>query len=369
MNIVYMSETSETECYPEDELEIKKLQDEDVGEEPEPEPEIDETEDDTVKVEEPPKPKKRGRKPKATKDGRPKGKVGRPKKYPPVQPEPKKGVVDCPKNESSHMEFVYNSPFIFKKLWAFFKLMAVNKIHFSFQKDCIYLWCQDHLKKSNIQVKINCNEITHYFCKEDYEISMLCKNPDRVMTTINKHYGSIFIVSSEDSIDRNIDIVLNNEMNIEERHQIELTTNDTLTSESFSDEDYCIKFKLPSKYFKKLITDLKQFSTIFNIRQDGKDEPLIFEYITNDKKVRSSHIMRDNAQIALESKLFAEDDMFRIGFKLEYVRPLASAYASQDQDIQIFADENKPLLFIMNMDNAVEIRMKTEIINNNTELA
>ncbi len=316
-----------------------------------------------VSVEETKEKKKRGRKPKVKEDNV-KKKVGRPKKYRPVPPEPKKGVVSTPKNEASYMEFVYGNPFIFKKLWAFFKLMSVNKIHFSFQKDTIYLWCQDHSKKSNIQVKINCNEVTHYYCKEEYDISMLSKNPDKVMTTINKNYGSIFIVSSEDSVRRNIDVVLNNEMNIEEIHQIELTNNDSVNTNCFADEDYCIRFKLPSKYFKKLITDMKQFSSTLNLRQDGKGEPLIFEYITSDKKVRSAHIMRDTNQISLVSKLEGEDDMFRIGFNLDYIKPLASAYSSQKQDIQIFADENKPLLFIMDMDNAIEIRMKTQIINN-----
>jgi hypothetical protein len=123
---------------------------------------------------------------------------------------------------------------------------------------------------------------------------------------------------------------------------------------------------LPGRYFKKMISDIRAFSDQITIRQDGPNEPLIFEYIKNDKKIKSHHIVRNNKTINFTSKL-TEDDSFRVGFKIDYVRPISSSLLSEN--ITIYAHENKPLMFSILMDkDTVELKILTEIIDDRNNI-
>ncbi len=295
---------------------------------------------------------------------KPKARVGRPRKQVPRLPKPKNGIVTVP-SESYHMvEFLYDKPLVFKKLWHFFKLMAVDKIQINFTHDAIYMWCRDHHKQSHIRVKINCNEVNHYYCKDELEIGLLCKNPGLVMDTIDKTCGSILFISTADSSQKNIRVILKNDIEFEEVHKIELISDYTRieNSDKFMDEDYTIKFRLPGKYLKKMISDIESFSDQVTIRQDSADDPLTFEYIKYDRKIKSTYVAKNSRNISLCSNL-AENDTFRASFMIDYVKPISSAVLADN--IDIYADENKPLMFTIQMDEkAVELKILTNIIDN-----
>lgn len=141
------------------------------------------------------------------------------------------------------------------------------------------------------------------------------------------------------------------------------TSNDA----KFVDEDYKIKFKLSGKYFKKMISDVKTFSDILNIRQDDKDDNLMMEYIKHDKKVKSLHIMKNSAAIDLRSTL-TKDETFRTSVKIDYIKPLSSALLADN--IEIYADEVKPLKFIIDLnDKCIQIVILTDIIDQRTEIS
>ncbi|MGL5934494.1 MAG: hypothetical protein ACRCZI_02605 [Cetobacterium sp.] len=286
---------------------------------------------------------------------------GRPKKTPIQQPDPRLGVVMTPKNESCVVEFMYDNPTDFKKLWAFFKKMAVEKIHMAFGRDSINIYCTDHHNKSRIRAKIDCTKVTHYYCEKDLDIGLLCANPRVIMNTIDKSYSSMSILYDRDNIKRNIQIILNNEF--EESHKIELIGDydKTFDKEQFSDEDYMIKFKLGSKLFKKMISGMKSFTDQVTIKKDGPDDHLIFEYTKKDKKIKSEHIVKNNTAIELKDNL-GPDDTFRTSFKVEYVEPISSSILGEH--IDIYADENKPLKFVSKLNkNTIEITILTSIVD------
>lgn len=294
-------------------------------------------------------------------------KPGRPRKNLVKLPKPRNGIVLSPSDAKHYIEFLYDKPLIFKKLWQFFKLLACDKLHLSFLKDSIIIYCSDHHKKSHIRVKINCNEVNHYYCEKELDIGLLCKNPELIMGTIDKSYNSILFLSTQDNIQKNIEIILKNDIDIEENHKIELigeydkSNNDA----KFIDEEYKIKFKLSGKYFKKMISDVKTFSDILNIRQDDREDNLMFEYIKHDKKIKSLHIMKNSDAINLRSTL-EEDETFRTSVKLDYIKPLSSALLAES--IEIYADENKPLKFIINLDDkCIQICILTDIIDQRSE--
>lgn len=298
-----------------------------------------------------------------------KKKPGRPRKTPVKQPRPRNGITNLPKDDNNHIEFLYDKPLLFKKIWQYFKLMAVDKIQIIFRKHEIIFWSEDHHKKSKMQFKIDVNNVNHYYCLNDLDIGVFCKNPELIMSTIDKTYNSIIFLSKKHNIQKDIRIVLNNEIEIDESHKIELIGDykKIENEEHFTcDNDYQIKFNLPGKYFKKMISDIRTFSDEITIRQDSVHDPLIFEYAKYDKKIISYHIVQNVKNINLVSKL-KENESFRVSFKIDYVKPISSALLSET--ITIFAHENKPLLFYINMDkNVIELKILTEIIDNRNKI-
>ena len=293
---------------------------------------------------------------------------GRPRKTPLREPRPRNGIVTAPKDENNFIEFLYDKPLVFKKLWQYFKLMAADKIQVIFRVSEIILWCEDHHKKSKMRIKINADNVNHYFCAEELDLGISCKNPELIMATIDKTYTSILFLSKIGYTQKDIRIILNNEIEIDESHRIELIGEyDKISNENmFLDMDYTIRFELPGRYFKKMISDIRAFSNQITIRQDGEDEPLIFEYTKQDKKIKSYHIVRNNSTIKFSSKL-KDDDTFRVSFKIDYVKPISSALLSEN--IIIYAHENKPLMFSIFMDKGtVELKILTEIIDDRIKI-
>lgn len=303
-------------------------------------------------------------------DGKPlkKKRPGRPRKTPLREPRPRNGIVSQPKDENNFIEFLYDKPLIFKKLWQYFKLMAVDKIQIIFRVGEIILWSEDHHKKSKMRIKINADKVNHYYCPEELDIGMSCKNPELIMSTIDKTYTSIVFLSKIGYTQKDIRVILKNEIEIDESHRIELIGEyDKISNENmFLDKDYTIKFELPGRYFKKMISDIRAFSDQITIRQDGVDEPLIFEYTKQDKKVKSYHIVRNNKTISFTSRL-KDEETFRVSFKIDYVKPISSALLSEN--IIIYAHENKPLMFSILMDKStVELKILTEIIDDRNNI-
>lgn len=292
-----------------------------------------------------------------------KKKPGRPRKNPVREPKPRNGIVFKPTDASNHIEFLYDRPILFRKLWQYFKLMAVDKIQIIFRKHEIIMWGEDHHRKSKMRVRIDANKINHYYCKSELDIGMNCRNPELVMTKIDKTYSSILFLSKVGYTQKDLRAVLKTDIEIDESHKIELIGEYQKidNEEMFLDTDYPVKFEFPGRYFKKMISDVRAFSDQITIRQDSFDDPLVFEYTTQDKKINSENIVRNNKLIKFETKI-KEDDTFRTSFKIDYVKPISAALLSEN--ITIYAHEKKPLMFIVCMDgDAVELRILTKIID------
>ena len=160
---------------------------------PEPNPENTPSDNDVILQESPTtEPEEVDDSKKTTKKKRP----GRPRKIPLREPRPRNGIVSQPKDENNFIEFLYDKPLIFKKLWQYFKLMAVDKIQIIFRVGEIILWSEDHHKKSKMRIKINADKVNHYYCPEELDIGMSCKNPELIMATIDKTYTSIIFLYS-----------------------------------------------------------------------------------------------------------------------------------------------------------------------------
>ena len=293
---------------------------------------------------------------------------GRPRKTPKKEPIPRKGISKLATANDGFIEVLYDQPIIFKKIFQFFKAIAAAQIQVIFRPKEIIMYTQDHHQKSKIRVKIDTNKINHYYCKDTIDIGLSSKDLELILNKVDKEYSSIILISYLASKQRSVDLILDNDMQIDEIHTIDLIIpNYKMENEiEFVDENYTIKFELPSKYFRKTINDIKTMSTELSITQEDINSPLIFEYLTPNKKIQSKHTVKNNEKIKLQSNLSEDSESFRVDIKIDYLKPIASSQIAEE--VIILVDENKYLMTKSYIDNkTVEIKTLTEIIDERPE--
>ena len=303
-----------------------------------------------------------------TNNGEEKKRPGRPRKNRLRAPNPRNGISTQPYNRDSRIEFVYDHPLIFKKLWGYYKSMAVEKIQMIFRRDQIIIWGNDHHGKSRIRTRINTRNVNHYFQGTYLDIGVMCSDLEKIMGNIDRSCSEIAFLSRENYAHKNIQFTIKNDMKIEKNHIVELIGDYPRieNEEEFLDTNYTIQFVLPGRYFKKMISDMCNLSNQMTIRQDGVDCPLVFEYITNDKKIKSYDVVRDSSMINFKSNI-VEDDTFHVSVSLDYIKPISAAFLTEN--VTIMAHENKNIMFSIIIDEgAIEIKIITDIINFRDEL-
>lgn len=288
---------------------------------------------------------------------------GRPRKIPKKEPIPRKGIVKSPLSPDYVVEFLYDSPLIIKKLVAFFKSMASSQIQILFRPTDIILYAKDHHKKSKIYIRIDAQKINHYYCKNILDIAVSAKDLESILNKVDKEYSDIILISSNGNTQKNMTLILENAIQIDENHTIDLIGQyDHLDNEhEFINEDYTIKFEWPGKYFRKTIGDIKSISTQLSISQEDNTSPLKICYTSANKKIHSEHIVKNADKIKFQSKL-RDNDSFRVDVKVDYIKPISSAHIADD--IIIMVDENKKFMTKAYIDNGtIEIKTLTEIID------
>lgn len=289
-----------------------------------------------------------------------KKKPGRPRKKPLKKPLKRNGISNKPINNDNCMEMIYDMPSVFKKIFTFFKSMAVKEICMEFKEQSIDILTTDHLKKSHIKVVIKCDKINHYYCKEPVKSYLNPKNMEKIIQVLDKNYMSIAFVLKTITNRSVLNIIFKNEIKIDEYREIDLIqSSNTTYGNMFDSSNYPIKFTLPGKYFKKFINDTSSFSDTLTITKIGAS-PLTFSYNSKDKTVKSKHIVQSPEAIKLVS-LVSDDDIFSSSVQIDYIKPLSGSLLSDF--VSIAADTHKNMIFQVEIDNkTIEVFVNTNTI-------
>jgi hypothetical protein len=182
-----------------------------------------------------------------------------------------------------------------------------------------------------------------------------------MLTIDTKTYNNITFISEKNKKQKTIIIVLHTNLDIHELHNVDLISeyNNTLSEALFMRDVFDIKFTLPAKYFKKMIMDVKTFSNELTIKQESFDDDLQFEYTSEDKKIKSFHIVKNPEKIKFVSNL-TEEDTFRISVLNDHIKPISSCVISDNIDFIML--NNEPILGLLYIENEpIEIRVLTNI--------
>ena len=249
---------------------------------------------------------------------------GRPRKKPLKKPMERKGISNIPINKENTVELIYDTPYIFKKIFTLFKSMAVQTLCFNFTKKELIISTIDHLKKSKIKVVINCSKTNHYHCNAEIKVYLNPTNMEKILQVLDKNYLSIAFVINKLQSRSCLTIIYKNDLKIDEIREVNLVIPQNIyPDEKFNDSDYPIKFKLPGKFFKKLVSDISSFTNMLNISK-LKDSKLSFNYSSKDKSIKSKHIVTDGKEIDLVCNL-KQNDIFSSSIQVDYLKPLSSS--------------------------------------------
>jgi hypothetical protein len=239
--------------------------------------------------------------------------------------------------------------------------MAVKEICMEFKSNVIDIITTDHLKKSHIKVTIKCDKINHYYCKEPIKSYLNPKNMEKIIQVLDKNYMSIAFVLKTITNRSILNIIFKNDIKIDEYREIDLIqASNNCNDISFSTDNYPIKFVLPGKYFKKIISDISSFSDTLTINKIGSTA-LTFSYTSKDKTIKSKHIVQSPESIKLIS-LVSDDDIFSSSIQIDYIKPLSSSLISDY--VTISADNHKNMIFRVDVDNkTIEILVNTSTVN------
>jgi len=292
---------------------------------------------------------------------------GRPPKNQKKEPLPRKGIQRSPQNPDSFVEVLYDQPVIMKKIFSFFKSVAAAEIQMIFRPKDIIFYAIDHNEKTRIRVRVDAEKLNFYYCRDILDVGISQKEMEMILNKVDKDYSSIVILSDISTTRRNLTLVFENDIQIDELHRIDLIAayNKMEDESAFTDEDYTIKFTFPGKYFKKTVSDIKSMSSQLSITQEDNESPLIFEYLTENKRIQSKHTVKDSSKIKLESNL-ADGETFRVDVCIDYLKPISSSQIADD--ITILVDENKSFMTKAYIDGGtIEIKTLTEIIDDRPE--
>lgn len=265
---------------------------------------------------------------------------GRPRKNPLKQAPAKLGIVQQPTNFNAAFELSYESPSQFHRVIKFFTAMEASQIQFIFRPDEVIMYSVDHSEVSQIRVRIDCKKLNSYYCRQPVEIGVILKDLVTIFKKVDSDHTNVTIYTAQENLNRSITVMFSNTIKVDEIHTINTTASyaKMIDESIFTDRDFTLSFEFTSKYFQKLITDVKNMEVAsMSILQEHKNGRLQFEYMAKNKKISTKNICQDDKKINLVSHL-NDDESFRI--KIDIVNIICVANAHLDT-VQFLLDENK----------------------------
>ena len=282
-----------------------------------------------------------------------KRRVGRPKLIkPPPRTAARRGIVAEPIVSEHALEMIYDEPINIKRIFTMFKLMDTRDVRMEFSLTGVRISGAGHLKHNFIDLNIDSAKLGQYYCRHHIIMVIDQKNLEKVIQKIDKSYSSILFIAKQNSYMKELYIVLNDEtQGIKEYHTISLLesssgVNDNIVS-SLPYTNYPLSFVLPSRYFKKITSDIGRFSKDFTV-ESRRDVLLAFPYDSNSKTIEVNHVFTNPDLFKIDSKL-DDNELLSTTVRIEYIQSLATALLSDN--IQVFVDRENMMVFRATIDN------------------
>lgn len=289
-----------------------------------------------------------------------KRKPGRPRKTPNKAPLEKRGIVDKPEYPEHIIELLYDKPMIFSKIVGLFRTMSVKEVHFIFMKTQVRILTVDHHSKNEIEIIQDCTKVNHYYCGEPITEVLVREHLEKIAKTIKKDNTSISFTVAEETKNIELSITIKNNMKIDGNRRLKRMEAKETYNFDFGDyKNFPVRFTLPAKYFKKLLTDVTTFNENLHIRKNGNG-PLCFVYDSVTENISSRDIVTDPSTIKLVTTI-GPDDIFNVKLKAKYIAPLSKSLIAESINIYASDKSGVGVVFTADLDSdgTTKLRIKT----------
>jgi hypothetical protein len=258
---------------------------------------------------------------------------------------------------------LYALPLQFKHLGNFLGALAVPQVQIIFRPREVLIYAEDHLGKSKVMVRINAARLHLYWCAKQVSIGLGAGDFGDIVRKIGKQHLNLSMVVDERDVERSVRMILQNPTHddVNVIYLINLAQElRPAVEQEFADTSHAINFSMGAKEFEKMMNDIHGMRAVdLSFTQEKAGEPLVLAYKSANKKIDGSCTLRPQPDVlAIESRV-SEDDSFRVDFKVECVKPIASIH--RGDRIRVYLDERKRMLTCSTMDEGtIEIRTLTQ---------
>lgn len=270
---------------------------------------------------------------------KPKRRPGRPPKTIESQTIEIRGIVEKPEDPDNYMELVYDNPAVFKDLMKLFGLYNVSDIDLSFLPTTIEFDAKGPSGKTVHHVVIDCRGLNHYYCREPIKSCISITKLENILYGGNKNYHRITMIAQQ-NFRAKLKIILNNvEYNVDEIFNVEVShrQQDNPVQIAQSDEDYPVRFTMPTSYFNAALVKLRRFGTDALFHKIGGDYFEI-QAVKDDQNTTTNHY-NDNKILDMTCNLEA-GDILSVSVPIDYILPMAKANISKNITVALSKTKN-----------------------------
>lgn len=290
---------------------------------------------------------------------------GRPRKTPKRPPATRSGIAAEAKNPENAVEFIYSEPIIYKNVMNLFKAASAAEIMFIFDRAEVRIIGCDHKGKTLFVVSFDCTNVVRYFCNEKTVATINSAHVFKVNEGIGKGNTKISIILKKEAMRKTIIFILQNEMQIDTIREISLMPPTIDLQGQLSDlefKDHEVSWEWPSSYLKETISDIMRFTNTFTAQKNGSGR-FLFPYRSDDGNIVSQNIIREPSLSKLVENITGKD-IFSVSVLIEYIKPISAAVLSKT--IRIYADRNKKMIFIAELDSCITVKCAVSIVSATT---
>jgi hypothetical protein len=275
---------------------------------------------------------------------------------------PKLGILPKSDYRDAQVEFVYDSPTDFKKITGFWKSLSAEQIRIEFLNNEMNMYTSNFNETNDVQFKFFGDKMLKYYCEQPITIVVTYTNLESVFNKLDKIYNSISFIIQKNKQVKKLIIVVQTEFNMSEQFDIDLVLDNDDASlqnvkndkfENKLSEKHMLQFKLPSKYFKKMISDTKQMDKQWTVEKYGTNGPLQFTYKSGNGQVNTRIISQKPEDLDIKCNLTGDRDIISTSVFVDNIKPIATAVLGDY--VMIFISKNQPMLITTDLNKSAVI--------------
>jgi hypothetical protein len=263
------------------------------------------------------------------------------------------GICNIPENSDNLIEFKFNNPNVFKRIFTLFKAHNVSEIKLIFERENITMLGESYSKECNFRLVVDCRYVYKYYCVRPVYLLISRVLMGLIIDKIDANFYSDiqFTVPNYNEHIRSMSISLfNSNLNSVANHTLNLASIPTIeVNRLWNKDDYRLSFQFNKKNFKKIINDIESVANKFIIEKVEGQYPLVLKY-TKDCNVIEVIESYDPVKLDLESNM-TEFEIIAATLKVVNIKSIANAQIGPF--VKLYIDNEKKLLIAFDLEDSV----------------